>query len=315
VVICAGAAVIGLDLDRPGLPERLAHYSKAFEDAVQDSDYKTVDLDDAFWRGFDQAELDAFRRELVDPSRERRWELVEAHRAGRGEIDELPVDLLTLLTLHAADWDDQDVLREVVLYIIGATGTSSQSVFESVVELLRWLDRHPEDRERLADLAFVRAACNEAIRLHPPPPALIRLAGRDAELPSGLRVAAGEVVYVDLPAANHDAAWFAPGPDEYDPHRALTDKARPFGVGFGAGTHMCIGQRFATGRSGGEVAQNDAIGVVPQIVITLVRAGIELDPDRPQRLKQGTLRRIHLELPVRFARGTLAGHLGERASV
>jgi cytochrome P450 len=314
VVIAAGAAVIGLDLDRPGLAERLAHYSKAFEDAVQDSDYKTVDLDDAFWRGFDRAEIDAFRCDLVDPSRERRRELVGAHRAGRCEIDDLPVDLLTLLALHAAEWDDQDVLREVVLYIIGATGTSSQSVFESVVELLRWLDRHPEDRERLADVAFVRAACNEAIRLHPPPPALIRLADRDAELPSGLQVTAGEIVYVDLPAANHDAAWFSPGPDEYDPHRSLIDKARPFGVGFGAGTHMCIGQRFATGRSGGEVAQTDAIGVVAQIVLTLVRAGIALDPDRPQRLKRGTLRRIHLELPVRFARAALVSYLGEMAS-
>jgi cytochrome P450 len=314
VVIRAGAAVIGLDLDRPRLPERLAHYSKAFEDAVQDSDYKTGDLDDAFWRGFDQAEIEAFGRELVDPSRERRRELVDAHRAGRREIDELPVDLLTLLTLHAADWDEQDVLREIILYIIGATGTSSQSVFESAVELLRWLERHPEDRERLADAAFVRAACNEAIRLHPPPPALIRVADRDAELPSGLRVTAGEIVYVDLPAANHDAGWFSPGPDEYDPHRSLTDRARPFGVGFGAGTHMCIGQRFATGRTGGEVDPDDPIGVVPQIVLTLVRAGIELDPARPQRLKRGTLRRIHLELPVRFERRALASHLRERAS-
>ena len=316
VVARVGAAVVGLDVDEQDAFERFAAFARAFEDAVQDADFRTGALDAAFWHGFDRAELARFRRELVDPSWARRRALLAARRDGTLERSAPPVDLLSLLALDAEAWEADDVVREVVLYIIGSTGTSTQGVFESVVALAGWLERHPEDQGRLTaegGRAFVAAACTEAIRLRPPPPSLIRVADHDAELPSGLRVEAGQVVHVDLHAANTDAAWFEPTPCEFDPHRRPRDTARPFGLAFGAGSHMCIGQRLASGRGHARGGPGEPLGLVPLVVLTLLRAGLELDPQQHERLKQGTLRRMHLELPVRFERRALAAHLGRSA--
>lgn len=308
ILSCATASMIGLDVDDPDVLTRFVAYAVAFEDAIQDGDLKTDDFDEERWSRFDPGRIDEFWCELVEPSWARRKQLAQAHRAGDPEAAELPIDLLTHLALHAPEWERQDVLNEAILYVVASTGTSSLSVYESFVALSGWLERHPEDRALIGDAAFVRAACNEAIRIHPPPPGLIRVADADIELPSGLRVSEGDVVYVDLPAANHDPSWFSPGAVEYDPHRTTTDKARPYGVTFGAGSHMCIGQRLATGRVRDD-ADSDAVGLVPRIVMSLMQAGAELDPAHPPQMKDGTLRRVYVELPVRMERRALAAHL------
>src|SRR5215208_2710339 len=298
VVDKAGARIIGLDIETPEDAEEFAKFARAVEDAVQDSDYRTGSLDEGFWSGYDPNEIARFRSLLLDPAWARRRVAVEEQRAGKRDVDDLPLDLITLLTLNATDWEETAVVREVILYIIGATGTSSQSIFESILAIVPWLERHPD--ADATDPGLLRTACFEAIRIHPPPPALIRLAARDTVLPSGRQVAAGQIVYVDLPGANHDPAAFGLAAEAFDPDRPPADRGRPFGVAFGAGTHMCIGQRLATGRPRREVAEDEPLGLVPRLVGELLRAGIRLDPDRPPQLKENTLRRSHVSVPIVF---------------
>lgn len=70
--------------------------------------------------------------------------------------------------------------------------------------------------------------------------ALLRRSTRNQELPSGRKVAAGEVVMAPIVAANNDPAIFH-NPRQFDPQRS--DKSRH--LAFGHGPHHCLGAALA----------------------------------------------------------------------
>ena len=75
-----------------------------------------------------------------------------------------PPDLLTSLIAagdHFAQWDMDAVVRETVLFLTAAIGSPARAVPYVVSELAGWLERHPEDRSRLADPDFLRRAISE----------------------------------------------------------------------------------------------------------------------------------------------------------
>lgn len=191
-----------------------------------------------------------FRRQFFEPSWARRQRLIELHERGRSE-DDLPSDLLTIMLLHdRITWDSDLPTREAILYLAGATSTTSNAVNHAVAELDRWLDEHPEDRKRLDDRVFLRGVCNEALRLRQNVTALARRARHDITLSTGRVVNAGEHVAVDFIQANQDPDVFGPDAGEFNPRRVVPKGVRPYRLAFGMGRHLCIGLPLVTTISG-----------------------------------------------------------------
>ena len=169
------AAVIGLDdIDAPGRTDLLESCMYRLNDAF-DVKFSTRDHDEVVAEGLvAKAE---FVRHFIEPSLRRRRELVAHHRADEAGADALPTDLLTLMVRHHDYEPDSDLItREAILYMAGATDTTSNAVNHAIADLDSWLAEHVSDRAHTSDRAFLRGVCNEALRLHPNVTALARRA-------------------------------------------------------------------------------------------------------------------------------------------
>ena len=176
------------------------------------------------------------------------------HDGGQGSAG--AGDLLSRLR-EARDPDEgtaltqREIRDEALLFLLGGH-TTTADVLTSTLHLL---GRHPAVQEQVAAAAagdaadgpddLVRAAIQEAMRLHPPSYALGRRAATDAEL-GGYAVPAGTLVLV-VPWATHRDARFWPDPDRYDPRRFVGEQDRPpFAyVPFSGGKRACIGRHLA----------------------------------------------------------------------
>ncbi|MBW4720855.1 cytochrome P450 [Saccharothrix obliqua] len=149
-------------------------------------------------------------------------------------------DMLTVLvTAH----DDEDRLSEEELVSFGVTlliaghETTGSEIGNFVYTLLARPDKLAEVR---ADPSLLPTAIEELLR-HTKlsgAPAFPRFATVDVEL-SGVRIAAGEAVFVDGLVANRDPEVFE-NPDELNFHRPSIPH-----FAFGHGVHHCIGAPLA----------------------------------------------------------------------
>jgi cytochrome P450 len=165
--------------------------------------------------------------------------------------------------------------------------------------LWSWLAEHPEDRPSLGNTHFLRAAANEALRLHPTSLTLLRRATRPTVLTDGRSVGEGVYVAVDVMAANRDVSVFGRDAADFNPHRQRA-RNRPYGLTFGAGVHMCIGRELTTGSLTG--SDTGGVGVIVRLLQELLDAGMELDPMNPPRLIPGTAQRKHASFPIILSR-------------
>lgn len=138
--------------------------------------------------------------------------------------------------------------------------------YESTATALCWtlllLSAHEDARQRLLDevtrvtgsrlpgaedvpaLAWTGQVFSEALRLYPPPWLIPRTAGRDDELPSGLRLRRGAQVFVSPYRTQRDERYFI-DPLRFEPGRWQGDGPNfPEGAycPFGAGPRHCIGE-------------------------------------------------------------------------
>ncbi|MEG3174918.1 cytochrome P450 [Sphingomonas sp. RB3P16] len=93
---------------------------------------------------------------------------------------------------------------------------------------------------------IARAVVQEALRLYPPGPLLVRAATRDTEL-LGHRIYRGQAVIIAVFAIHrHRQLWGRP--DTFDPNRFQAGQTTPRGayLPFGAGPRLCIAAGFAT---------------------------------------------------------------------
>ena len=224
---------------------------------------------------------EGFVEEFYGPSVERRLELIHKFRSGDLVEDDLPRDLLTLMYLHWNDeWDSELPLREATLYLVASSQTTTHAIPHLMIHLHEWFEKHPEDYPKRFDRDFLKQAGHEAIRLHLPSPALLRIALRDVTLTSGVKILKGERVACLFTPANRDESVFGADAREFNPYRETPD-VKPWGFAFGGGEHTCIGRTLVTGLSARTDNDEGTDGTLVNIAHALFKAGIEIDPSDP----------------------------------
>jgi cytochrome P450 len=196
------------------------------------------------------AQLDAVTAKIID-----------RHRAGEGDRD----DLLTML-LEARDEDGKGMsdrqLRDEVLTLLLAG-------HETTANTLSWawhlLGTHPEVATRLraeldavlggrppetgdaARLPYTNNLIKEALRLYPPSYIITREAATDGTI-GGYPVPAGALILFSQWVMHRDARYF-PEPERCNPDRwadGLEQRLPRYAYfPFGGGPRMCIGNQFA----------------------------------------------------------------------
>jgi cytochrome P450 len=300
-LVRASAALIGLDLADEEAVDRLLAYSSVIAEG-RDVVWATTNQDEVVRRVHETwLRLQA---EFYRPARERREKLLAEHAAGRVAEGRLPNDLITVLLRNPAaiaGRDEADLIaHELGLFLTASINTTTAATPKTVEALSRWLESHPEDRAELGDEGFLRQAAQEALRLYPTVPYLLRQAECDVVLSTGRHVAEGSLVRIDIGAANRNRAVFGADADHFDPHRRPTIPRR-YGLSFGGGIHMCIGLELTTGNQSAPEPERTT-GMVVQILRELFNAGLELDPEHAPRLKSKTTQHKYESFPVVFTR-------------
>lgn len=170
-------------------------------------------------------------------------------------------DLLSMLILALDEeggtgrMTDQQVRDEAITLFIAGHETTAVALTwtwlllaqnpEAEQRFHEEIDRVTPSFDTLPQLEYTRAVLAESMRLFPPAWAIGRMALRDVQL-GGYTVPTGSVLVLS-PYITHRDPRFWEAPTEFRPERFLTEAERPkFAYyPFGAGTRICIGERFA----------------------------------------------------------------------
>lgn len=157
-------------------------------------------------------------------------------------------DLLSVL-LYAELDNDKVTLGNVVMFAMTAMAAGSDTTRALLAGIVRCFADHPDQWTHLREnRALVRNAIEEVLRWVTPARAFMRVAVQDTEV-NGQAIKAGQSLYLMYMAANRDETAFV-NADRFDVTRR--DASRH--LAFGAGPHLCVGQRLA--RMEGEVVLN-----------------------------------------------------------
>jgi cytochrome P450 len=172
---------------------------------------------------------------------------------------------------------DADVLIFSVLLLAAGSGTTWKQLGITMLTLLR----HPQWLKRVkADPDFIRNVVEETMRWYPTDPVFARYAVHDTEI-HGVTIPKGSVVHPCFAAANRDPLrWDRP--DEFDPGREMQTN-----LGFGGGTHVCLGQH---------VARAEICTAIGTLLTRL--PGLRLDPDAEEPRLIGMYERGPTSVPV-----------------
>ncbi len=255
-----------------------------------------------------RATLDEFDEKLFRHSAARRQALIARCEAGEIAEDDLPRDVLTILLRNEdkLDFTRDLLLRETAFFYLGGAHTSVHSLSHALHHMLDWCERFPEARAALSENALLaQRFVHESFRLHPSSPVAQRVALAPISFLDGQKAREGDIVVIDLRAANRQQDLFGADADEFNPERVLPPAVSPVGLSFGNGQHACLGRNLAAGTilRGGQGADGDnhQIGTVARIAQFLMRAGARGVPDRPPERDATTARDIWAVYPIRFA--------------
>lgn len=148
-------------------------------------------------------------------------------------------DLLTHMLETEVDGQrlsDGEVIATTILLLNAGHEATVHTTGNAVTTILR---SGLDPATLFADETQTEATVEECLRYDAPVHLFTRFALEDVELPSGLRLAAGDQIGVLLGAANRDPRRFE-RPDEFDPFRSDIGN-----ISFGAGIHFCIGAPLA----------------------------------------------------------------------
>jgi cytochrome P450 len=293
------ALVTGVDgVDTPERTERFRALVDKLGEAVT-VEWSTRDKQQVIREGFQTR--DALVTEFLQPSLDRRRELVRRFKSGEIDKSALPTDLLTLLTLHGDDarpGDETYIWRESALFLVASAQTTTHTLPHVIIHLRDWCKEHPEDAPKVNDPAFLRIAAGESLRLHQPAPTLMRIARKDTVLSSGRKIAKDERVALFFTPANRETHVFGPDANKFNPYRAVPAGLQPWGLTFGAGVHMCIGRPLITGMFNRTDDKTGTEGTMVKILKTLYAYGVELDPDDPPKRMEASYHDAYSSVPI-----------------
>jgi len=178
----------------------------------------------------------------------------------RGRLGE---DLLSVL-IRAEEEGDRLTTDELLIQSIGLLIAG----FETTVGLIglgaRNLIDHPGELMKLrARPALAASTVEECLRYESPVPMTTRVLHADAVF-DGRRIASDTTVWLSIWSANRDPDRF-PDPDRFDVERRDNEH-----LGFGGGTHLCLGAHLA------RMEAQEALGALARSTKELARA-----PGRP----------------------------------
>jgi cytochrome P450 family 142 subfamily A polypeptide 1 len=190
---------------------------------------------------------DLIRATTIDPSPEvaeagftamlqfREFQLgVIADRRAKPPQDDL-VSILCYAEIDGERLDDESIISESLLILIGGDETSRHVMTDGMLALLE----HPDELAILRDdLARIEVGVEELLRWVSPIKNMARTATRDVEI-QGETLHAGDQVILMYPSANRDAAAFE-HPDRFDVRRDPNPH-----LAFGFGPHFCMGASLA----------------------------------------------------------------------
>lgn len=129
---------------------------------------------------------------------------------------------------------NDELIKLMVLLLVAGNETTRNALAGGMQQLIE----NPDQRQRLIDdPSLMPSACEEIVRHVSPVHSFGRTVTQDTEL-RGVPIKQGEQVLVLYPSANHDPAEFE-NPDSFDVAR------NPHHVGFGVGSHFCLGANLA----------------------------------------------------------------------
>jgi cytochrome P450 len=226
-----------------------------------------------------------FRKEFVEPARERRQAEIDALREAGDEagLEALEgTSLINQMLLHwNPEWDDDLLVRESLLYLIASGHSTSTAITHAVNELSGWFDKHPEQWDLRLDPEFLTKAAQETLRLHSPTPGILRRAVEPVEIVDGDQVISlkpGDLISGNISAASRDESHFGEGWNEFDPHREVKRTTNRYGAAFGGGTHVCIGRQLVLGNYARGEQEGEYFGIFVRILRRLYEAGVRF-PD------------------------------------
>lgn len=247
--------------------------------------------------------LDEFATDFFAPSVERRRRLVERFEVGELGEDALPRDVVTTLLRNQDELElsPDHLLREIAYFPwVGSHSTSGQLV-HAMHHVFEWIEAHPDDRSMLTrEPEVLQRFVHESTRLHPASPVAMRMPLERVELESGAVLESGEVVALDIEAANRDPSIFGAEPDAFDPYRSILDGADRWGLSFGHGSHACLGKELAGGVAPDRDVESHLLGAITIMASEMLTAGARPDPERPAVLDANTTRRMWGLYPVLF---------------
>ncbi|MDQ3958860.1 MAG: cytochrome P450 [Pseudomonadota bacterium] len=181
---------------------------------------------------------------------------IAARRREPGDRDDLLSLLLSARYEDGSAMTDQALCDELKTLLIASHETTAISlawafywihrqpeVYQCLQEELSVLDRlpHPDD---LAQLPYLSAVCDEALRLYPVVAAVIRKLRHPLTL-RGYALPAGATLGAAIALPHFDPALY-PDPMRFRPERFLERKYTPFEyLPFGGGARRCVGAAFA----------------------------------------------------------------------
>jgi cytochrome P450 len=175
---------------------------------------------------------------------------------------------------------DREIMSNARLIMLAGGGTTWR---QSGIALWALLTHRDQLEAVKADRSLIDAAIEESVRWNPTDPVFTRLTMRDTEL-EGMLIPEGSVLDICLGAANRDPSRWE-NPDAYDLHRPFQGH-----LGFGIGTHLCMGQNVARSEIG--AIMNALFDAYPNM---------RLDPDAPAPYLTGGLEQRGMSgIPVRL---------------
>jgi cytochrome P450 len=183
-----------------------------------------------------------------------------AKRRASGTRGEHPLDALIEFESDGQRFDDAAIASHMIMLLVGGTDTFPK-VFAN---LAMRLFQHPEQRARVAtDPTLVPDAFIEGLRYDMPTQFLGRTLTRPVEF-HGEKLSPGQVIIFLYASANRDEREFE-SPDVFD-----IERRPPRTLGFGHGTHACLGIHIA--KAEGRIGLEELLARAPEYELDLAAA-------------------------------------------